>query len=64
MSVAHEVRNEAIAGVTPEELEVLKRVCLRIRDNLSLATTPEPPDPCEGIDEAAVQREIKILKSM
>lgn len=64
VSVAHEVRNEAIAGVTPEELEVLKRVCLRIRDNLSPATTPEPADPCEGIDEAAVQREIKILKSM
>jgi hypothetical protein len=64
VSVAHEVRNEAISGVTPEELEVLKRVCLRIRDNLSQMAPAEPVNPCEGVDEAAVQREIKILKSM
>lgn len=64
LSVAHEVRAQATAGITPEELEILKRVCLRIRDNLSQIVSPEVPDPCEGVDNEAVQREIKILKSM
>lgn len=64
LSVAHEVRAQAIAGITPEELEVLKRVCLRIRDNLSQLTPPEPIEPCESVDEEAVLREMKVLKSM
>jgi DNA-binding MarR family transcriptional regulator len=64
LSVAHEVRSQAIAGISDDELQVLKRVCFRIRDNLSQIGTLEPVEPCDSIDEEAVQREMKVLKSM
>lgn len=69
-TLAHEVRAQAIAGISAEDLATLKRVCDTIRDNLSAVPSipePLPPvevDPCAGVDMAARQREIQVMKSM
>ena len=70
VTLAHEVRAQAIAGISPEDLATLKRVCDTIRDNLNQVPLPLDADPCasidpcEEIDSEAAKREIKVMKSM
>ncbi len=70
VTLAHEVRAQAIAGISPEDLATMKRVCDMIRDNLSqVPPLPESEpsaavDPCAGVDPEAVKREIKVMNSM
>ncbi len=64
VTLAHEVRAQAIAGISPEDLETLQRVCGTIRDNLAQIPSPPESDPCEELDQAALQREMRIIQSM
>lgn len=64
VTLCHEVRAIAIAGVTPEDLETFKRVCGRIRENLG-PVAPEPSPLAEECpDSDAVRREMNVLRSM
>ena len=47
-AICHEVREAAIQGVSEEELEVLRRVCARIHDNLA-SLLPHPSAKNFGI---------------
>ena len=70
VTLSHEVRAQAVAGISLEDLETLRRVCATIRDNLSRvapledATEALEADPCQAIDPEALRREIKTLKLM
>lgn len=70
VTLAHDVRAQAIAGISPEDLATLQRVCDTIRENLSqIPSLPETEpcesiDPCAGVDREALKREIKIMKAM
>ena len=64
VTLAHEVRAQAVAGISSEDLETLKRVCETIRCNLSLVPPLPDVEPYKAVDEAAVRREMKVLKAM
>lgn len=64
VTLAHEVRAQAVAGISLEDLETLRRVCDTIRSNLTQVPSLPEPGPCHGVDPAAVRREMKVLKAM
>ena len=64
VTLAHEVRAQAVAGISSEDLETLRRVCDTIRCNLSQVPSLPEPGPCHGVDPAVVRREMKVLKAM
>ena len=64
VTLAHAVRAEAVAGVSPEDLEALRRVCDTIRCNLSQVPSLPEVEPLHDVDEAAVRRDLKVLKAM
>lgn len=64
VTLAHEVRAQAIAGISPADLETLQRACATIRDNLGRIPSLPEAAPCPDIDPEALQREMKIIQSM
>lgn len=40
LTLSSEVRSQAVAGVSKEDLQILRRVCATIRDNLSKISSP------------------------
>ena len=64
VTLAHEVRAQAVAGISPENLQTLKRVCETIRSNLSLVPPLPEVEPHSSLTEAAVRRDLKVLKAM
>lgn len=57
LTLSAEVRAQAVEGVSPEDLQTLRRVCATIRDNLSRGTAASekrseevaPPEPAEVV---------------
>lgn len=64
VTLSHQVRVQAVAGISLEDLQTLRRVCDTIRDNLSQIPSPPEAPPCEDVDSDALRREIKALHSM
>jgi MarR family transcriptional regulator, transcriptional regulator for hemolysin len=64
VTLAHEVRAQAIAGISPEDLDALRRVCDTIRGNLNQVPPLPESEPCHDVDPAAVRRDMKVLKAM
>lgn len=41
-AAAHRIRAQAVHGVSPEELEIFRKICEKIHENLSEPFSPDP----------------------
>ena len=64
VAIAHEVRAQAVAGISQADLDTLHRVCLAIRDNLNAVSSVADADSIECVDADALRREIRAIQSM
>lgn len=49
LTLSAEVRAQAVAGVSQEDLQTLRRVCAMIRDNLSRSIVPTAVEPLSNV---------------
>lgn len=65
VAVAHAVRAQAIHGVTDQELQTLRSICDRIRENLAQDIESAAVDTASSeVDEDAVRRELQTIRAM
>ena len=64
LALSNAVRAQAVEGISPEDLETLRRVCAKIRDNLSKIPALHETGPGENMEVEDLRRVSETVQAM